>query len=312
MFLVAALAAVFPAAAGGDGASARDDRRLRIVATSFPHFDWTRRILGMRADGVSLVLLQKSGADLHSFTPGASDLVKIASCDLFIYIGGESDSWVAGALSQRASPGRRTLSLLSALGARARKEVPVACSEGFGGGEEMDEHVWLSVRNAAALVGAIADEICALDPDGAAEYRANAARYSAELAALDAEFSAAVSAGRRKALLFADRFPFRYLADDYGLDCCAAFPGCSAESEASFKTVVRLAGRADELGLPAIIVLEGSSRRIAESVIAMTKAKNQKILVMDSLQSVVYRQAVETSYMDAMRRNLETVKEALK
>lgn len=313
LFLLAAFLAACASAAGAQPAS------LKITVTSFPIYDWVREVAGTE----DIVLLQQSGADLHSYIPGAADLRKIAASDLFVYVGGESDDWVERALAQGGKPGRRALSLVKALGDAAKEEEAV---EGMEHGHEheehdhghdheeeheIDEHVWLSLRNAAKLVDAIASELAALDPANAAKYRANAKSYAAKLAALDGEYSAAVAAAKRKTILVADRFPFRYLADDYGLKYYAAFAGCSAESEASFKTIMFLAKKTDELAMPAILTMEGDRHKIAETVRRSTKSRNQQILVLDSMQSVTGAAAAKTSYLETMRRNLETLKKAI-
>lgn len=309
------LAVPFAAAAAGDPAPPRP---LRVVATIFPAWDWTREVLGADAAGVELSALEWNGVDMHSFRPSAGDLQKIARCDLFVHVGGESDGWVAPALAAVPNPRRRSLSLVEALGGAAKAETLVEGmqaepGEEGGGDAPPDEHVWLSLRAAGTLVDAIAEALSGLDPSRADAWRANAAAYRAKLAALDAEYSAAVAAAPRKTLVVADRFPLRYLADDYGLGFYAAFPGCSAETEASFKTVVFLAGKVDSLGARSLMVLEGSDRRLAETVRAATKAKNQSVAVFESLQSVTAAQvSAGETYLGAMRRNLAALSEALR
>lgn len=291
-------------------------RPLKIVATIFPAWDWTREVLGADAPDADLVLLQDGGVDLHSYRPTAADLKAIAECDLFIHVGGESDSWVAPALAAAPKPGRRVLCLLGILGDDAK---PEECPEGMehghrhvAGEETPDEHVWLSLRNASRFVDAIADSLAGLDPARAASCHANAAAYRARLAALDGDYAAAVAAAPRRTLILADRFPLRYLADDYGLTCFAAFSGCSAESGASFKTVRFLASKADEVGARAILVLEGGDRRIARTVCGASPAADRKIVVFDSLQSVTKaRAAAGETYLGAMHRNLAALSEAL-
>lgn len=333
---VVATSSLFLATHAATGSQAKESPRVKIVATTFPIYDWTREVLGERLAETDLVLLQQSGVDLHSYSPSAADLRKIASCDLFVFVGGESDEWTERALAQKGNPRRRVLNLVKALGSAAKEEKVVEGMEhehhhhdddhdhdedaDHDEGEdhdedhdehEIDEHVWLSLRNAGVLVKAIAAELSAVDPANAATYRANANAYGAKLAALDRDYVAAVTGAKRKTILVADRFPFRYLADDYGLEYFAAFAGCSAESEASFKTVAFLAKKADALQLPVILTLEGAQHKIAETVRRTTKAGDQRILTLDSLQSTGGEAAKTTHYLDAMRRNLETLKAAL-
>lgn len=321
--IFAFLAVVLSGTASYVAASQDTPSCLSVVATTFPHYDWTRRILGDQTNHVQLVLLQRNGVDLHSYQPTVSDLRLISLCDLFIYLGGESDKWVDAALAQGMNPKRRTLCLLRTLGDSAKAEQLVEGMEqdhdhdqDHKHGEkdrdvELDEHVWLSLRFSSRLCSVIERELAEIDPGCAEIYHRNAEKYRAELAALDRAYADAVAHGVRKTVLVADRFPFRYLMDDYGLSYFAAFAGCSAESEASFKTVVFLAKKVDELGLPVILTLEGSQGRIAETVRRTTKTRNQKILTIDSLQSVTGETAKDAAYLDVMRRNLDTLRIAL-
>ena len=296
--------------------------RVTIVVTTFPLYDWTRQVLGERLAQTELVQLQQRGVDLHSYSPSAADLRKIASCDLFAFVGGESDEWADRALALSGKPNCRVLNLVKTLGAAAKAEATIEGlphdghhhDKDHAHGEharETDEHVWLSLRNAATFVKAIAAHLAALDPANAATYHANAAAYGERLAALDRDYAQAVAHAARKTILVADRFPFRYLADDYGLAYFAAFPGCSAESEASFKTVAFLAKKVDELRLPVILTIEGTRHKIAETVRRTTKSRDQRILTLDSLQAVGGATAETTRYLDVMARNLETLKAAL-
>ena len=179
-------------------------------------------------------------------------------------------------------------------------------------GEEKDEHVWLSLKNAKTLVGAIADALQELDPDNKDTYAANASAYIEKLSALDGAYQSAVDGAARKTVLFGDRFPFRYLVDDYGLHYYAAFAGCSAESEASFETVSFLAKKVDELGLPCVLTIEGAQHRIAETIVQNTAGKNQKVLTMDSMQSTTSKDVANgATYLSVMEKNLSVLKEAL-
>ena len=279
--------------------------RMKIVATSFPIYDWTRQVIGETPRRFDLEFLQKNGTDLHSYQPTSIDLVKVARCDLFVCIGGESDEWAKRALVQKDNPRRRTLNLLKALGPAVKTE------DDHDEDHCPDEHIWLSLRNAAKLSDAIAEELAALDPTNAASYRRNATCYRAKLEQLDRAYADTVAKSAHKTLLVADRFPFRYLADDYGLAYFAAFPGCSAESEASFKTIAFLARKADALELPAILALESSNGKLAETVRNATKRHDQRILTLDSLQSVDAAHAKTATYLDIMTRNLATLKSAL-
>ena len=305
--------------------------KLQIVTTIFPEYDWTREILGKNPANAEVTMLLDNGIDLHSYQPSAQDLIKISDCDLFIYVGGESDEWVERALEQSTNKDMVVINLLESLGDIVKEEE---VKEGMQEEDEhdhdeeehdhdhdhedeeeveYDEHVWLSLKNASAICETIEKGIEKIDPANASTYKENLASYKAKLNSLDADYKAAVDASAVKTLVFGDRFPFRYMVDDYGLDYYAAFVGCSAETEASFETIVFLAGKVDELGLHSVLTIEGNDHRIAETVIANTTAKNQKILTMNSLQSTTSRDVTNgTSYLTVMTENLNTLKEALK
>jgi zinc transport system substrate-binding protein len=310
----------------------------KIVTTIFPEYDWVKNILGTNPAGVELTMLLGNGADLHSYQPTVADIMKVSTCDLFIYVGGESDRWVDDALKEAVNKNMVVVNLLETLGDKVKEEEIV---EGMQGEDEehehhhdsdeadgdhhhdhddadeeeeveYDEHVWLSLKNAAILCNAIADAVCKIDTKNAATYKANAADYIAKLNTLDAEYGKAVAGAPVKTVLFGDRFPFRYLVDDYGLSYYAAFVGCSAETEASFETIAFLAKKVDELSLGTILTIEGNNHKIAQTIAQNTKAKNQKILTLDSMQSVTSKDVKNgANYLSIMETNLETLKTAL-
>ena len=291
--------------------------RLSVVTTIFPEYDWVMNILGDRASDADITMLLDNGVDLHSYQPTADDIIRISRCDLFIYVGGESDEWAEDALREATNRDMIVIDLLDVLGDAVREEE---IKEGMEAEEESgeekpeyDEHVWLSLKNAAVLVGAIRDALVSLDAENAESYTSNASAYIEKLNALDASYQSAVDAAKVKTVLFGDRFPFRYLADDYGLDYYAAFAGCSAESEASFETVAFLAGKVDELGLSAVLTLEGTDHKIAETIVSTSKDSSAQILSMDSMQSTTMSDVKNgASYLSIMEKDLAVLTEALK
>ena len=477
-----------------------DSNKLSVVTTIFPEYDWVKEILGDKAESTDLTVLLDNGVDLHSYQPTADDIVKISDCDLFIYVGGESDGWVEDALKESTNKDMKVIDLLEVLGDSVKTEETVEgmqetehahdhskevstfedhevqdrslsdwagswqsaypfaldgtlddafaamaeegemtadeyktyyqngyktdisniniegdhiaftyedgkkvgsdykyigyyiqnwstgtkaamyrfeavdrtsgapvyiefndhmiesaapehfhirmsnesfdaivdpekswptffpadmtgedlCEHMEGHGhdhdheEEADEHVWLSLKNAKTLVRAISDALQELDPDNKDTYAANTSAYIEKLSALDGAYQSAVDGAARKTVLFGDRFPFRYLVDDYGLSYYAAFAGCSAESEASFETVSFLAKKVDELKLPCVLTIEGKNHKIAETIVENTAEKNQKILTMDSMQSTTSEDVANgTTYLSVMEQNLSMLKEAL-
>ena len=468
--------------------------KLKVVTTIFPAYDWVRAILGDKAENAEITMLLDNGVDLHSYQPTADDIVKISDCDLFVYVGGESDGWVKNALKSAANRNMKVINLLEVLGDSVKTEETVEgmqedghghshdeqlteddikdrtlsdfagawkslhpyllngdldkfcqhraeededssttkdtylekyktswqCdaekisisgntitftygdgktvsaeytyagyqpkrndegeirsvryqfettsadapkyvqfndhghepgeaehfhiyfgNDGFDAlmsaktnpffvkdtlsvedildelmghdhGEEADEHVWLSLKNAKTLVGAISNALQEFDPDNKDTYATNAAAYIEKLSALDGAYQSAVDGAAHKTVLFGDRFPFRYLVDDYGLRYYAAFAGCSAETEASFETVSFLAKKVDELGLPCVLTIEGKNHKLAETIVRSTAGKNQKVLTMDSMQSMTSKDAANgATYLSVMERNLSVLKEAL-
>ena len=323
------------AASSAESSAEASGKKLKIVATIFPEYDWVRQILGDEAKNAELTLLLDNGVDVHSYQPTADDIAKISECDLFIYVGGESDGWVKDALKEGKNPDRKVINLLEALGNNTKEEEVVegmqaeeeehestAAGESAAAGEsseaeeeegpEYDEHVWLSLRNARELCETIAEDLKSLDSAHASVYDANLKKYEGELDALDQQYQQAVNAAGNKTLLFGDRFPFRYLVDDYGIKYYAAFVGCSAETEASFETVSFLAKKMDELGLKHVMTIEGPDKKIAATVIENTKDKNQDVLALNSMQSVTTKdiEGGET-YLGVMQQNLEVLKKAL-
>ena len=301
-------------------AGAKSSNKINIVTTIFPEYDWVMNVLGENPAGAEVTMLLDNGVDLHSFQPTAADIMKISSADLFVYVGGESDDWVEDALKEAVNKNMIVINLLDVLGDSVKEEELVEGMQGEDeeeeeeeGEVEYDEHVWLSLKNAQVLVQSISDAIQKIDSANAETYKNNTAKYIESLKSLDADYRAAVDSASVKTILFGDRFPFRYLVDDYGLSYYAAFVGCSAETEASFETITFLAKKVDELGLPAVLTIEGKDKRIAETIIENTASKNQKVLTLDSMQSVSSKDIQNgTTYISIMESNLAVLKEAVK
>lgn len=312
--------------------AANNGKKISVVATIYPQYAWLKEILGNQADSLNLTLLVKNGMDLHSYKPSAADIATIAKADMIVYVGGESDEWIEKALEATPNEKRVQVNLLEALGDRVKAEEIV---EGMQAEEEHehhhehaeehedehhhheeaenDEHVWLSLKNAEILVKKIAEAVANVDTAHAMEYHINAGLYIAKISALDAQYRAATDSAHFKTILFGDRFPFRYLVDDYGIKYFAAFVGCSAESEASFETVAFLAGKMDSLALPAIFTIDGSNGKIARAILdASKKSKETPVLTLNSMQSIKNSQMDSANYLDIMRENLEVIKKALK
>ena len=304
--------------------------KMSIVTTIFPEYDWVMNILGDKKDNADVTLLLDNGIDLHSYQPTPKDIVTISKCDLFIYVGGESDEWVDDALKQAINKDMKVINLMETLGDAVKEEEVIEGMEEEDhdheegedhdhdheheeGEVEYDEHVWLSLKNAEVIVKEIGKSLSVIDKENADYYNGNVTSYVNKLKDLDSRYSAAVKAGTKDTLLFADRFPFRYLVDDYNLKYYAAFVGCSAETEASFETIKFLANKVDELGLNVILKIESSDGGIAKTVKDATTNKNQTIMTMDSLQSASTKEyKAGRNYLSVMEQNLTVLKEAVK
>ena len=345
---------------------------LKIVSTIYPQHDWVQQVLGDEAAGAELTLLVNQGVDLHSYQPTVKDIATLSNCDLFIYVGGESDAWVEDALANAANKNMVVVKLTDILSSSLKTEEKKEGMEGYAADqeecktegigeseakaeseretkaeseretevesmaeskpkldlhegddieaeskhehdlheEETDEHVWLSLRNADIICAYLAEQLSQLDPANASTYRTNYRTYSEKLSSLDAKYLSALGNATYSTLIFGDRFPFRYLLDDYNINYFAAFPGCSSETEASFETILFLSQKLDELKLPGIMVTESSDLSIAKTIIKSTTKQDQKIFVLDSLQSTGDLSG-ETSYLAIMENNLQVLEEAL-
>lgn len=296
--------------------SENDSQKMKVVTTIFPEYDWVKQIAGEEASNLELTMLLDNGVDLHSYQPTADDIMKISECDLFIYVGGESDAWVEDALKEAVNKNMKVINLLDVLGNTVKEEEVVEGmqteEEESEEGPEYDEHVWLSLKNAKVLCKAIADDLADIDAENAHIYQSNEQDYVKKLDDLDKQYQEVVDASSQKTLIFGDRFPFRYMVDDYGLSYYAAFVGCSAETEASFETITFLAKKTDELGIRNIMTIEKSDQKIAKTIIDNTKDKNQNILTLNSMQSTTSDDVKNgTTYFSVMEDNLEVLKEAL-
>ena len=317
------------------------NKKFGVVCTIFPEYDWIRQLVGDKKDNYEITYLLDKGVDLHSYQPTAEDIAKIANCDLFVYVGGESDGWVNDALKESKNDKMQVVNLLETLGKNVKPEEVV---EGMQEEDEhdhdhddkdhddkdhdhedadhdhdheeeteYDEHVWLSLRNATALVNTLAEKLQTIDPENKDYYATTAADYTAKLGDLDSRYLATIKKAKVKTVLFGDRFPFRYLVDDYGLKYYAAFVGCSAETEASFETVAFLAKKTDDLKLKSVLVIENSDQKIAKKIVETTKDKNQNIVVLNSMQSITNEDIANgATYLSIMESNLKALTSALK
>ena len=284
-----------------------------IVVTMYAQYDWVKQVLGSNPAGLSVGFLMSNGVDPHNYSPSARDIASIKSCKLFIYNGASDSKWANDAMKNSRYKDRRVIGLMNHVVTKQIEwddhdhEHDDDCFHGDIG----DEHVWLSLRFARVFVQEIAEVLGRIDPVNEEYYMENAGIYRDELAALDTKYIQAVAEGNTDTVLFADRFPFFYMMEDYNLNWHAAFSGCSASVEISVSTLISLKQKVGQYGLDVILILENSAnRKIAQTIINDTTAT--KIREMDSIQSVNAKQAKNTSYIKIMEANLEVLKEALK
>lgn len=294
------------------------DRPL-VVATIFPPYDFARNVAGDYADVELLVDV----TDSHSYSPTAVDMLLIEECDIFIYTGGEGDQWAEDFLSTIDCKNKTVINMIDTVDLLF-KETDEAHHdhehdhthdhERDDRNEEIlyDEHVWLSPNNAKDITIAIASALCTIDPDRTEAYQANASSYCTALDALDAEFRGLAESAQRKTILVADRFPFRYLCEQYGLSYYAALPGCSSAADLTAVEYENLAEMLREEQLPVIFTAEYSDGTIARTVHREGGNEETEILTLHSCHTLTRGQiSGGTSYLTLMRENIDALRTAL-
>ncbi len=303
----------------------------RIVCTTFPQYDWVMNLLEDVQEDFDVTLLVKNSADIHNYQPSAQDMIAIKEADLFIYVGGESDAWVQDLLAADSALTEHSVSILEVLGdaVLTQEQIHEMLYQGHEHEEEHDsehgqehahehdetlpdEHVWLSLEKAEILCGYISGRLIAMAPEYEKEISANTLEYTAQLSSLGEEYADTIAASEGNPLIFGDRFPFGYLAEEYDLVCSAAYVGCSAEVEVGFDTVISLAEQVNALEAEYVLVIDGSDRSLADTIIGTAGADNVEILELNSMQSVSLEDIqAGASYLGIMRENLEILRKAL-
>ena len=290
--------------AGGKG--------IKVVCLTAPLYDWARQIT-KDTDSTDLSLIIGNGTDLHSFQPSAADIVSIKNADVLVYVGGESDGWIRDALKETANKNQKVVCLMDVLKDAIVEEEVVEGMQGENEeeheeeGPEYDEHVWLSLRLASKSCVAIEEAIASKATKDKEKFKANLDAYTAKLSALDKQYEDMVKSARLDTMVVLDRYPFRYLGEDYKLKYSAAFVGCSAETEASFETVKFLADKIKELDCKTVLTIEKSDGKIAKTVIETAGMSDVKVEVLDSMQSC----GKDLDYLAVMTSNLAVLKDAL-
>ena len=289
-------------------AEEKDSSKLQIVCTNFPAYDFAREIAGNRAQ---IKLLIKPGAEVHSYEPAPKEVIAIQESDLFICNGGESEAWVESLVGEDVN----ILRMMECVETVAESGEGIYAAEDEhdhehdDGEEELDEHVWTTPGNAAKICYALCDKLCEADPENANEYMLNYEVYNAKLMELDIEIRTTVLNGVRDTLVFADRFPMRYFTREYGLKYYAAYPGCASQTEPSAKTVAFLIDHVREENIPAVLYMEFSNEKMADVICEDTGCKKLPFYSAHSVTAQQFEDGV--TYLDLMRMNIETLKEAL-
>ena len=282
------------------GYSNSDSGKLKIISTVFPPYDLARQIAG---DNAEISILLPPGSEIHNYEPSAKDMIAIRNCDIFLYIGGENEQWAEKLINSNDTENVTAVKLIDYVPALSEDEDHDHEHEHE---HETDEHIWTSPKNAQLMLSAVYDAICKVDPSGKQTYTKNKDAYAKQLSDLDDAYRSAVDNAKNKTIVLADKFPFRYLAHEYGLEFSAAFAACSDESEPGVSTMIKLTKTIKENNIPAVYYLEFSSTKIADTLCDETGATK---LMLHSCHNVS-KQDIENnvSYVDLMKQNLENLK----
>ncbi|MCI7805140.1 MAG: metal ABC transporter substrate-binding protein [Oscillospiraceae bacterium] len=305
VFISAVIFCVFTAC-GNE--SVTDNNKLKIVATLFPQYDFAKQITG---DNAEVTLLLTPGSESHTYEPTPKDVSKIQQADVFLYIGGESEVWVDEILESAQNKNLKTVRLMDYIEPIEEQHEDDEHEHDEHENEEIeyDEHIFTSLVNSQVLLDEICSVICEEDKENEEVYRQNSSAYSEKIAELDTKFTDMVNNAQRKAVVFGDRFPFAYFAKDYGLDCHAAFSGCSSETEASSATISSLIDIVKKDNIPIVFYIEFSSQSIANKI---ADACGAKTALLHSCHNISKEDLENgTSYVDLMTQNYQNLSEAL-
>lgn len=282
-----------------------DSGKLKIISTVFPPYDLARQIAG---DNAEISILLPPGSEIHNYEPSAKDMIAIRNCDIFLYIGGENEQWAEKLINSNDTENVTAVKLIDYVPTLSEDEHDHDHDHDHEHEHEheTDEHIWTSPKNAQLMLSAVYDAICKVDPSDKQTYTKNKDAYAKQLSDLDDAYRSAVDNAKNKTIVLADKFPFRYLAHEYGLEFSAAFAACSDESEPGVSTMIKLTKTIKENNIPAVYYLEFSSTKIADTLCDETGATK---LMLHSCHNVS-KQDIENnvSYVDLMKQNLENLK----
>ena len=282
-----------------------EEKKINIISTSFPGYDFARAIT-KNVEDVNVTMLLKPGTEMHDFEPTPKDIINIEKSDMFIYVGGESDEWVEKILKKINPKKTKVVKLMD--------QVEIKIEENVEGMEddhenEYDEHVWTSPINAIKIIENIEKVIEKLDKINKKQYEVNASEYINKLNDIDKLIRQIVDNSKRKEIIFGDRFPLRYFTDEYNLKYYAAFKGCSEQTEASAKTIAFLINKVKEDDIPAVFHIELSNKTLVEEISKQTKAKVLEFHSAHNISKEDFKKGI--TYIDIMNKNAKALKEAL-
>ncbi len=274
----------------------KDDIKINVVTTIFPLYDFARAIGG---DKVEVKMLIRPGTEVHSFDPLPSDMSAVYDCDLFLFIGGESDTWAESLINDKSI---NSLSLIDM----------VNTEHGHTHSHEHshpDEHIWTSSENAKIMLDAICESFVAQDGKNAEYYRQNCQEYVEKITAAEGEMTAVIESLDDPFMVVADRFPFVYFTEQYGIDYEAAFDGCAVSTDISFKTMTRLTNTIKSRNVKAVFCTEISNRNIAD---ALSEELGVEVIELHSAHNITlddFNSGI--TYVDIMYRNINAIKRGL-
>ncbi|MBP3256301.1 MAG: zinc ABC transporter substrate-binding protein [Clostridia bacterium] len=285
-----------------------DNSKLNIVTTTFSCYDFSKQIVG---DKANVTLLMDPGADEHSYEPTASDLIKIKNADIFIYLGGEIEKWSDKVLESDTVNREKTtiIKVTDCIDLIEEVEVDGAEEEEEEEDGAFDEHIWSSPANAIKMMNYICEKVSTLDEENRNFYKENTDKYVSQIKEVQAKIKEIVDNKKRDRLIFGDKMPMQYFLNEYGLKVSAAFNGCSTEAEPSAKTITYLINKVKDEQIPVVLYIELSTGKTAKSIANETGAKAMQIQTLHNISKDDFNNG--ETYVSLMNKNLDVLKKAL-
>lgn len=342
-FVIALTLCLSLTACGGSNKTEKKQYKLKVMTTLFPYYDFARAVIG-DIDDIDLQLLVSPGQDDHSFEPTPKDVVAINQADLFIYNGGSIENWVDTVIDSLDNKKQQQMRMMDAIGqerllgeeeedgvfavsdhdhehedshSHTKDETDEHSQAGntseqeehSHADEELDEHIWTSPANAEILVDSICQKLSQMMPEHKVQFRKNADNYIKQIKQLDTKFKNITSKATHKEVIFADKFPIKYFAKEYGLKYYAAFAGCSGDTEPSAKTVAFLIDKVKKNDVKGIFYLELSSTAMADTICQDTGTVAYQFNSCHNITNEQFKAGV--TYVQLMKENAKILEKAL-